>query len=109
MKRKIQRKPIRYFRETAVKEELIAKSLNLQEAVTIFGGITGVIVAILWLAGRFYMTGYLRALNIPAFQVSFSIWEYAETSWSRLIFYFLSTIYLPLVMISTVALSGVFV
>lgn len=75
-----------------------AKGLSIQSAVTVLGGITGIIVAILWLGGRFYMAGYFSAMNIPPFQISYSIWEYSEASWSRLIFYFLAIIYPPLFM-----------
>lgn len=109
MHRKTQRRPIGHRYEKVVKQQSTVENLNIQEAVTILGGIAGLIVAILWLAGRFYMAGYLGAMNIPAFQVSFSVWEYAEASWSRLIFYFLSRIYLPLVIIATVVLSSALV
>ena len=53
------------------------------------------IVAILWLGGRFYMAGYFGAMNIPAFQINFSVWEYAEAAWSRVIIYFLRQIFIP--------------
>ena len=66
-----------------------------KEAVAIWGGLVGLFVAILWIAGRFYASGYFEAMNIPRFQVSFSIWEYAEVSWRPLILY--STIILWIV------------
>jgi len=101
---KTQRQLIRYLPEKASQEQTSAKSLSIQEAVTILGGITGFIVAILWLGGRAYMAGYFSAMNIPSFQINFSIWEYAEASWQRLIFYFLSKIYTPLVLITSIFL-----
>ena len=104
MPAKIQRQLIRYLPEKAGQKQSSAKSLGIQEAVTILGGITGLIVAILWLGGRSYMEGYFTAMNIPSFQINFSIWEYAEASWQRLIFYFLSKIYTPLVLVASIFL-----
>ena len=54
-----------------------ANGITIQEAVSIIGGITGTIVAILWLAGRSIWRDTC-AINIPAFQINFSVWEYAE-------------------------------
>ena len=64
------------------------------------------IVAILWLGGRFYMAGYFGAMNIPAFQINFSVWEYAEAAWSRVIIYFLRQIFIPVILASSIALSS---
>ncbi len=77
------------------------KVFSFQEAITIFGGITGLVVAILWQAGRFYVNGYFSAMNIPIFQINFSVWEYAEVSWFRLFVYFISKLSLPLLVISS--------
>jgi hypothetical protein len=104
MRKRVQRKPVKVLREKAVIEPLSNAGLNIQEAVTILGGITGLIVAILWLSGRFYTAGYFGAMNIPAFQINFSVWEYAEVAWSRLLFYFLEKIYVPLTLITVVSL-----
>jgi len=104
MPRKIQRKPIRHLPEKLGQEQSSDKGLSIQEVVTILGGVTGLIVAILWLGGRSYAAGYFSAMNIPSFQINFSIWEYAEASWQRLIFYFLSKIYTPLVLVTTIFL-----
>ena len=95
MPRKIQRKPKRslYLRERTARVQPAPRGVSLQEAITILGGTTGVIVAILWVAGRFYTAGYFGAMNIPAFQVSFSIWEYAEASWLKLVFFLLRRTY----------------
>jgi hypothetical protein len=105
MPRKIQRKPIRHRLERRDNEPTISNQLSIQEAITVLGGITGIIVAILWLGGRFYADGYFSAMNIPSYQINFSIWEYAETSWMRLIFYFLEKIYAPLVLLATIFLA----
>jgi len=45
-------------------------------------------------------------MNIPAFQINFSVWEYAELAWSRLIFYFLAKIYAPLIITASVAFTS---
>ena len=106
MARRIQRKPKRYLSERTSKAPITAKGINLQEAVSILGGITGIIVAILWLGGRFYMAGYFSAMNIPAFQINFSVWEYAEAAWSRVILYFLINVFVPVILASSVALAS---
>jgi len=101
MRRKVQRKPIRRLPERTNAERGYARDWDFRDTATILGGITGFFVAVLWLAGRSYMAGYFSAMNIPAVQINFSIWEYAEASWQRLIFYFLGRIYTPLVVIAT--------
>lgn len=83
------------------------KAYSFQEALTIFGGLTGLIVAILWQAGRFYVSGFYRAMNIPPFQITFSIWEYAEVSWFRLLAYIATTLALPIFII-TLGYAGIF-
>ncbi len=108
MPKRIQRQPKRYFPERISKASppATARGINIQEAVSILGGITGTIVAILWLAGRVYMAAYFDAMNIPAFQINFSVWEYAEAAWSRVILYFLGTIFVPLILAASVALAS---
>jgi len=102
VQRKIQRRPIRSIREKVIEEPRPTKGINIQGAVTVLGGLTGVIVAILWIAGRFYAAAFFGAMNIPVFQVNFSIWEYAEVSWLRLIVYFLKTLS-PIAVFLTIA------
>lgn len=106
MRKRIQRKPKRFFSERTSKAPTTARVVNIQEAVSILGGITGTIVGILWLAGRFYMAGYFSAMNIPVFQINFSVWEYAEAAWSRVILYFLINIFVPLILASSIALAS---
>lgn len=105
MRRKIQRKPIRKLRDEA-NEPSTAEGLNIQAVVTVLGGVTGIIVAVLWVAGRFYAAGYFGAMNIPSFQINFSVWEYAEVSWLKLIFYFLKRIYPIVVLLAIVPLTA---
>jgi hypothetical protein len=109
MPRKIQRKPRRYLSERISKEQTTTKGMSLQDAVTILGGITGIVVAILWIAGRVYMAGYFGAMNIPAFQINFSIWEYAEAAWSRIVLYFLSKIFIPVILTTSATLISLLV
>jgi hypothetical protein len=101
MPRKIQRKPIRKRPKELVDSHSSAQGFNIQGTIAILGGITGIIVAILWVAGRFYTIGYFGAMNIPAFQINFSVWEYAELSWLKLIIYFLKRIF-PIAVLLTV-------
>jgi hypothetical protein len=96
MARKIQRRPVRYSLERIDKSQNVAKGFNIQSAVTILGGLTGIVVAIFWISGRSYMKGYFSAMNIPSSQISFSIWEYAETSWQYLIGYYLINTVTPI-------------
>jgi hypothetical protein len=48
---------------------------------------TGIFSALLYLAGRSFASGYFRAMNIPSYQVSFSIWEYGQVAWLPLLIY----------------------
>lgn len=105
MRRKIQRQPKRYIPERIVREQASPSGLHIQEALTILGGLTGLVVAILWVAGRFYMAGYFDAMNIPSSQINLSVWEYAEASWLRLIFFFLKRTYPFLLLVATVPLA----
>ena len=88
MRKKVQRKSIRHLPESSDRGQTDAKGLNIRDAITILGGTTGLVVAVLWIAGRSYSAGYFSAMNIPSFQINFSIWEYAEASWQRLYFIF---------------------
>jgi hypothetical protein len=58
----------------------------LKESIGVLGGITGLIIALLWISGRMYAAGYFGAMGIPSFQVNFSVWEYAEVSWLTVAF-----------------------
>jgi hypothetical protein len=104
MPRRFQYQPKRYAARKIPREQTSTGYISIQEILTILGGVTGVIIAILWVAGRFYAAGYFGAMNIPAFQINFSIWEYAELSWLKLIFFFLKKIYLPLVILAGISL-----
>ena len=107
MPKKTQRKFNRYLPVKEDKEKTEAKGFSIQAAVTVLGGITGIIVAILWVAGRFYTIAYFNAMNIPSFQINYSIWEYAEASWMLLIMYFLGKIYRPALLIAVIFLTTI--
>ena len=108
MRRKMQHRPRHYVPQRMLNEKPAVRSLNIQEAVTVLGGLTGIVVAILWIAGRFYAIGYFNAMNIPSSQINFSVWEYAELSWLRLIFYFLKRISPFLLLVATVPITILF-
>lgn len=53
---------------------------SLKDSVTTLGGVAALAAVLLWYLGRRYGSGYFHALNIPFFEVDFSIWEYGEVS-----------------------------
>jgi len=104
MKKRIQRKPFHPQVAEPKEVEKIDKEFNFKDIITILGGITGLAVAVLWLAGRSYTAGYFSSMNIPSFQINLSVWEYAEASWQRLIYYFAEKLYMPLLLVASVIL-----
>lgn len=60
---------------------------RIREIVGTIAGAGSAFVALFWLAGRYYAAGYFSAMGIPSFQVSFSVWEYAEVAWFPLALY----------------------
>lgn len=58
------------------REQVPAKTLRFQDIVSIFSSLSGLIVGMLWIAGRYYMAAYFEAMNIPFSQINYSIWEY---------------------------------
>lgn len=52
----------------------------------------GTFVLWLWLAARTYAAGYLSAMNIPAFYLSWAIWELGEVDWLLVTGYALGTV-----------------
>jgi hypothetical protein len=75
---------------------------SLRDLIGLIGAGAGISTALLYLAGRSYASGYFQAMNIPSYQVSFSMWEYGEVAWLPLILY-------PIWMIVTTGLlMGVF-
>lgn len=65
---------------------------RIREIAGIIAGTGGVFVVLFWLAGRYYAAGYFSAMGIRSFQVSFSVWEYAEASWFPLVIYSIVTV-----------------
>jgi hypothetical protein len=60
---------------------------SLREVVGLVSAGAGIFAALLYLAGRSYASGYFEAMNIPSYQVSFSMWEYGEVAWLPLLLY----------------------
>lgn len=58
---------------------------NIRDTVAIAGGITAIVVALLWAIGRQYVKGYFDAVNIPAFQSNLTLWDYGEKGWPFLL------------------------
>jgi len=79
-----------------------AKTGNLFEImrdwVGLFVTLTGIFSVLLYIAGRSFAAGYFAAMNIPSYQVSFSIWEYGEVGWLPMVLY-------PLIMFAAAGLS----
>jgi hypothetical protein len=47
---------------------------SIKDIVAIVGGITAVVVALLWAIGRSYVDGYYAGVNIPLFQANLTLW-----------------------------------
>lgn len=60
---------------------------SLKELIGLVSAGAGIFAALLYLAGRSYAAGYFEAMNIPSYQVSFSMWEYGEVAWFPLLLY----------------------
>lgn len=60
---------------------------SLREVIGLVSAGAGIFAALLYLAGRSYAAGYFEAMNIPSYQVSFSMWEYGEVAWLPLLLY----------------------
>lgn len=60
---------------------------SLKELAVLLATMTSIFVALLYLAGRSFASGYFAAMNIPEYQVSFSLWEYGAVAWLPMITY----------------------
>jgi hypothetical protein len=60
---------------------------SLREFIGLISAGASIFAALLYLAGRSYAAGYFEAMNIPSYQVSFSMWEYGEVAWLPLLLY----------------------
>lgn len=59
----------------------------LREWIGVIVTATGIFSTLFYLAGRSFASGYFSAMNIPSFQVSFSLWEYGEVGWIPMLLY----------------------
>jgi hypothetical protein len=53
----------------------------VREWVGVLGAAAGLFAALLYLAGRSYISGYFGAMNFPDYMVSFSLQEYSFFAW----------------------------
>ncbi len=60
---------------------------SLRDLIGLVSAGAGIFVALLYLAGRSFASGYFSAMNIPDYQVGFSLWEYGEVAWRPMMFY----------------------
>lgn len=60
---------------------------SVREMIGLVSAGAGIFAALLYLAGRSFASGYFSAMNIPDYQVSFSLWEYGEVAWLPLLLY----------------------
>ena len=63
--------------------------IPLGEIAAVLAALAGVFGGLLYLAGRAFASGYFGAMNIPDYQVRFSLQDYGTVSWLPL-FLFLS-------------------
>jgi hypothetical protein len=54
---------------------------RIKDIIAIILSLSGISIAIFWLTGRSYASGFFSAMNIPSYLLNFSIYEYAEVSW----------------------------
>lgn len=103
MRRRIQHKPIRYLKQEVVneKEQIPAGAINIRDIVSVISSLGGLIVALLWIAGRYYTAAYFEAMNIPFSQINYSVWEYAGVAGPKLFYIVLAKSYLPLSVIAS--------
>jgi hypothetical protein len=103
MRRRIQRKPIRSLQREIVndKEQVSARAINIRDIVGVISSLSGLIVAMLWIAGRYYTAAYFEAMNIPFSQINYSVWEYAGVAGPKLFYIALEKSYLPLSIVAS--------
>lgn len=76
-----------FTEQNSLKETKRGVFSPLKDAVGIISAGAGLFAAILYLAGRSYAAGYFEEMNIPVYQVTFSMWEYGEVAWLPLLLY----------------------
>lgn len=65
---------------------------SLREMIALVSTAAGVFAVLFYLAGRSFSNSYFDTMNIPSYQVSFSLWEYGEVAWVPLLYFPLSVI-----------------
>lgn len=59
----------------------------LRELLGLISTGAGIFVALLYLAGRSYASGYFDSMNIREYIVNFSLWEYGAVAWTPILLY----------------------
>lgn len=73
--------------ETPQEEKETPTFESVRKIIGLVSAGAGIFAALLYLAGRSFASGYFEAMNIPSYQVSFSLWEYGEVAWFPMVFY----------------------
>ncbi|WKZ37743.1 MAG: hypothetical protein QY332_07330 [Anaerolineales bacterium] len=73
---------------------------SVREIIGLATASASIFVALLYLAGRRFASGYFEAMNIPNYQVNFSVSEYGEVAWLPMLIY-------PAIILGSAALIGV--
>jgi hypothetical protein len=75
--------------EELQKPRLTIKDLlsKIREWIGLIVTLTGLFSVLLYIAGRSFSAGYFAAMNIPSYQVNFSLWEYGEVGWFPMILF----------------------
>jgi hypothetical protein len=55
--------------------------IKITEILAAILSLSGITLAIFWLTGRSYASGFFSAMNIPDYLLNFTLYEYAEVSW----------------------------
>lgn len=66
---------------------------DVKDSVTVLAGASAVIVVLVWFFGLGFSNGYFESMNIPLFQLSFTLWDYGGVS---VVYLLLSCVYVLL-------------
>lgn len=81
------KRPSRKANSSKQAEKKVSPFESARDMVGVISAGAGIFTALLYLTGRYYASGYFSAMNIPSYQVNFSIWEYGEVAWLPLLLF----------------------
>jgi hypothetical protein len=55
--------------------------ISLKDVVGAIVSLSAIATAVFYVIGRYFAVGYFKEMNIPLYQLKFSIWEYGEVAW----------------------------